>query len=145
MTEDRCTCGRLIPSTVVDQLLKDTHLRGECKTCRRHISGASIRATRLAAPASPETLVRADDPPPSHEGAEDVVRRLTKARQYAYEAILEHPGCTANELSEKVGDRDSRRIGRRLNELEKAGAVRRGLVRECKVTGRRGATWEPII
>ena len=145
MTEDRCKCGREIPASIVKRLLKDKHIRGECRACKRTISGLSIRDARIKAGAAPETLARTTDPSTSKEAAEEVAKRLTDARRYAYEAVVAQPGCTANELANQADDLDTRRIGRRLNELEKAGVVRRGPVRRCRISGRKGATWEPVL
>ena len=87
-------------------------------------------------------LARRSDPATSHGGASAAVCVLGETQQRALTAVRAHPNRTAGELNVAVGlDPDSRRIGRRLNELERAGVVRRGPARTCTVTGHAAHVW----
>lgn len=57
-------------------------------------------------------------------------------------AVERHPGRTAAELAELVR-MERHAPSRRLPELERSGAVRRGEPRPCRVVGRRSVTWWP--
>jgi len=95
-------------------------------------------------PKTPKELARKSDPSTSHTGAASAMATLGAMQQRAIEAVRTHPGMTAMELSQAVGDSDKRRVGRRLNEVEEAGFVKRGATRACSITGRPCATWWPI-
>jgi DNA-binding MarR family transcriptional regulator len=88
-------------------------------------------------------LSRPSDPETSKQAARHVVDsdELGSAQLYALKIVYRNPLSTASELTKASGDVDSRRIGRRLNELEKAGWVIRHPARKCRVTGRNAATW----
>lgn len=85
------------------------------------------------------------DPPTSEKAAERIEPRLGKAQEVALAWVRNHPGLTAVELGGLAAlrygvDKESmrQRIGRRLNELETAGLIRREGERDgC-------ACWYPV-
>lgn len=89
----------------------------------------------------PHPLVRRDDPDVSYEGAEDAESRLSELRAAVLACVCRHPGATCNEMAAVEHVRDPRKIGRRLNELEKLGFIIRGEPRPCEITGRNAAPW----
>lgn len=94
----------------------------------------------------PRRLSRRSDPATSRLAAEHVVEAgdLEAVRLRALRAVREHPGLTARELSAAAGESDERTIGRRLNEIESCGWIKRGAVRPCSLTDRPCATWWPV-
>ena len=88
-------------------------------------------------------LHRRADPDTSAEAAEDIVSNLAQLHQWTVACVQAAPGLTQRELGAKFCPTDPRRIGRRLNECEKAGLVRRGPARTCTVSGRQAETWFP--
>ena len=90
-------------------------------------------------------LARASDPTTSKEAAWFIVERLGELQSHAVLVVTKYPGRTLRELAEldpRCG-KDTRLVGRRLNEVEKMGLVVRGPVRKCGVSGRPAATWFP--
>jgi hypothetical protein len=85
---------------------------------------------------------RTGDPASSQAAAVDVVvsGRMRAQQRAALEAVRDHPGCTSMELAQ-VCDLDRYQLARRLPELERAGQVRRGWQRICRVSGRPAVTW----
>jgi len=94
-----------------------------------------------AEPDAAKRLARRDDPATSKDAADAIVDDLGRAQQYAYEAVARWPGRTANELSELARDRDSRRIGKRLPELEELGRIVRCEARKCSTSNRHAHVW----
>lgn len=92
----------------------------------------------------PHALARNTDPGTSKEAAEITRAELGELQRFTLESVRSHPGLTASELARRVGASDIRTINRRLNEVEKAGLIRRSSPRPCAVTGRRALTWEPL-
>ena len=90
---------------------------------------------------SAKKLARRGDPWTSKKSAEEIIDSLSALRKRAFDLIKANPGKIARELSDIANDRDERKIGRRLNELEELGLIRRGEERKCAVTGRYCATW----
>ena len=88
-------------------------------------------------------LARSTDPWTSHAGERDISDRLGAEQIRAERFVLEHPGRTGNELAQIAGDTDTRRLPKRLPELERKGRVVRGVVRRCSISGRSGTTWWP--
>jgi hypothetical protein len=91
-------------------------------------------------------IARHSDPASSHAAAKEITSSGERARQcdLALRMVTEHPGCTSLELSTlKILDRYQ--TARRLPELEKAGWVRRGPIRQCKVGARPAVTWFPSV
>jgi DNA-binding MarR family transcriptional regulator len=64
-------------------------------------------------------------------------------RERVLAIVASRPGHTATELARKMGVMDPRTPNRRLPELERAGLVRRGPRRLCRVTNTKAATWWP--
>lgn len=94
-----------------------------------------IAARELARSAHPET---------SKEAARHIVGKLPHLHELILERVRESPGLTASELAVKYAERDPRRIGRRLVELERRGLIYRSAVAICTVTDKRAAAWMPI-
>ena len=89
-------------------------------------------------------LHRSSHPDTSRKAAEHIVKDLPKLHAYVLGAVLMNPGMTANELAQRYSERDPRRIGRRLIELERSGHVTRGPHEKiCRVTGRPATVWFP--
>lgn len=86
-------------------------------------------------------LARGTDPQESHDAAAEIAPRLGELQADVRELVRIYPGRTVSELSMIDHDRDPRRIGRRMVELERLGLIHRGEARICKVTGYRAATW----
>lgn len=83
----------------------------------------------------------------SRTSAMEVAGKLTVVRKHAYNAVIANPGKTAFELTRIAKDIDSRKIGRRLPELEKMGLITRCCdedIRRCTITGKNAYTWTPI-
>jgi predicted transcriptional regulator len=86
-------------------------------------------------------LARATDPTTSKDAARAISQYLVGERFRAWELLRLNPNSTANELAQLAGDRDNRRIGRRLPELENLGLVVRAGDKVCSVTGRDCTAW----
>lgn len=139
----RCLCGRVVPESVT----KAARAAGKpiaCKVCGARMTVSEL-IDRAAAETAPETLARTDDPGTSHEAAEHMVTsgKLGKEQRRTSRAVAAHPGLTNTELSTAVGDKCTRRIGRRLPEVEKLGWVVRRGPRRCTITKRNAAIWYP--
>lgn len=144
-------CKREISLEALRKALREED--GYSCACRRRLEGKALReivekidraiAARLDEKPDPKVFSRGDGPSTSSEAAEELVAKLPEARRHALEAVRQYPGSTVKELADKTGDDDNRRIGRRLNELEKAGIIRRAPARKCSISGRRAATWYP--
>lgn len=88
------------------------------------------------------------DPVTSHEAA----ARMTQSGKAAANAAVVlaclrvHPGCTSRELSELIESPgiDRHETARRLPDLERAGAVRKGAARVCRAGGTKVVTWWPV-
>jgi len=103
--------------------------------------GAVAKLREALGKPDPRKLARTTDPATSHAAAREILPDLAGLRRAAVEAVANHPGLTATELSRAVGISDPRVLNRRLGECEKLGVVVRGPVRVCSVTGRSAATW----
>jgi hypothetical protein len=82
-------------------------------------------------------IARASDPITSHQAAQEITRsgqRDDNTRE-ALALVLATPGICGSEMPEH--------LRKRLGELEKAGFIRRGAMRESKVTGFNNSTWWP--
>lgn len=82
--------------------------------------------------------------PTSKLSAEQIVDDLPRLKLYVLGCVKQSPGLTVSELALRFEERDPRRIGRRLHELEDDGLVKRNGARECRVTGRQAFVWEPV-
>ena len=91
-----------------------------------------------------KALARRTDPETSKQAAQEILRSIRGMRKRAVDAVARWPGRTASELSDLLGDRDVRKVGRRLGECSRKNLIRRGRARACKVTGCHAATWYPI-
>jgi predicted transcriptional regulator len=90
------------------------------------------------------TLARADDPITSHLAAKELVEdpeKLGKLYGEVLSLLRRNPDKTTNELAQLSGERDPRRIGRRLPELERHGFVIRSAIRRCAVTTKMATAW----
>lgn len=85
-------------------------------------------------------LFRTDDPVESALGAAHIIDKISNLHSEVLEIVRQYPGRTASELAEVLSERDSRRIGRRLPELENKGLVFR-TVGVCTITNRPAARW----
>jgi hypothetical protein len=104
------------------------------------------RSDPLEMPGALGPLFARNDPPTSRKAAEKMAPRLTDGQEIALDEIRDNPGSTVKELGVKAARYFSppdaeywrQRIGRRLNELEKAGLIRRDGERDgC-------AIWWPV-
>ncbi len=89
-------------------------------------------------------LARTDDPETSHLAAAEIVPHLADLHRWAVECVTQSPGQTQRELGATYCPTDPRKIGRRLNELERIGRLRRGTERPCTISGRMAETWYPV-
>ena len=92
-------------------------------------------------------LARNTDPEPSHEAAEAIVHSgsLSWMREQLVKMVNEYPGKTASELQEKfeyLGNHGH--LWKRVKQCVDAGLIRKGEVRECKVTDHDAATLWPV-
>jgi len=81
----------------------------------------------------------------SKEALEEFVRSGAAARQMrvVIELVMEHEGWTSLELG-ALGRLDRYQIARTLPQAERAGAIRRGDPRMCRIGNRRALTWWPV-
>ena len=91
----------------------------------------------------PAPLARDADPVESKIAAAQIQESLGDLQAWAAECVKKSPGKTAMELAQLYCITDPRKIGRRLGECEKLGLVKRGEARECSITRRMAATWQP--
>ena len=93
----------------------------------------SHKSDPLEVPGQLGPLFGNTDPQTSREAAERMGLYIGPAQARAYRLVQDRPGSTCPELA--GGDEKERqRIGRRLNELEKAGLIRRDGVRDgCSI------------
>jgi hypothetical protein len=94
-------------------------------------------------PESSRELRRNNDPETSAEAASSVMPELSELQSQVVALVKAYPGRIVRELAELHGDADFRRVGRRLNEVERQGRIRRGEPRVCAYTNRRCTTWWP--
>jgi len=87
---------------------------------------------------------RRSDPASSHLAAEQITTSGARGQQQAQAiaAVRTFPGLTSFELAVKTGQ-DRYTLARRLPECITAGAVRKGPMRACSITGRQALTWWP--
>jgi hypothetical protein len=90
-------------------------------------------------------LSRTNDPLTSQLAAAEIVSDLANLHDWTVQCVSESPGLTQRELGAKYCPLDLRKIGRRLNECEKLGRVRRGEARKCSLTYRLAETWWPAL
>jgi predicted HTH transcriptional regulator len=85
---------------------------------------------------------RRNDPVSSRLAENEINRTGSRASQQKiiYDAVLNHPGSTSRELTQFC-DLDRYQIARRLADLESGGQVRKGIIRNCLVGGRKSVTW----
>ena len=81
------------------------------------------------------------DPVTSYEAEEKVTKSGKRSRQAmeVFEVLKRHNGSTSAELGFIMNDRYL--PARRLPDLEKAGLVKRGIIRECLVCKYKCVTW----
>lgn len=91
-----------------------------------------------------DQLARSSDPETSKQAAREIVPVIGERQAFAAECVRNVPGLTQGELDTAYPCSDPRRIGRRLNECERLGLVRRGESRKCKVSGKVCQTWWPV-
>lgn len=82
------------------------------------------------------------DPSSSHEAEREINRSGSRAvqQEIILSAVRNHPGHTSKELTEFC-QLDRYQIARRLSDLESAGAVCKGRIRQCRIGGRNSVTW----
>lgn len=96
-------------------------------------------------------LARNTDPHTSHEAAmvHEINGAATSHRAMVRTLVERYPGHTSRELARRVHWRHRQMLGRhevarRLADLERMGAVRKGDARHCNAGGRPGVTWYPV-
>jgi hypothetical protein len=87
-------------------------------------------------------IARNTDPISSHMAAREITLSGARGKQQrlALRVVIEHPGMTSRELA-ALCSLDRYQMARRLPELEEAGLVAKGPVRQCKAGGRPAVTW----
>jgi hypothetical protein len=122
-------------------------LETENDTLHRQVADLQreLRTIRNAAlTADQREPARAADPETSHVAARKI--NITLNRWLVWKLVSDHPSKTAMELLKMPGhpfhSRDS--ISPRLPELERLGAVIRGVTRPCSVTGETTITWVAV-
>src|SRR5690348_8790511 len=100
---------------------------------------AAPRMRRVETPAA-----RRSDPESSHLAAEEITRSGKRGQQQAQTiaAVRAFPGSTTFELAMRT-DIDRYVLARRASECETGGAIRRGEIKRCSVSGRMALTWFP--
>lgn len=85
---------------------------------------------------------RATDPQSSHAAADLVTSTGTRQNHIAIviEAVRAHPGRTSAELTRYTG-LERHEVARRTSDAETAGAIHKGAIRRCDVSGRSAVTW----
>lgn len=93
----------------------------------------------------PQAAARRTDPATSHEAAEnhEASGNATSHRIILACYVRSHPGCTNGEASRDLPNIGYQEITRRMGEIAKAGAIRRGEPRLCSVNGTKQTTWWP--
>jgi len=88
-------------------------------------------------------LARASDGDPSQRGAGHVRRsgKLSRQKARVLAAVQKNPGCTSQELSRLMDERDRYLTSRRLPDLLEDGLVHKGAKRTCGATGQICWTW----
>lgn len=85
---------------------------------------------------------RKTDPITSHlAAAENRKRRPAQVNEVAV-FVAKYPGLTSSELAAKA-KLDRYMVARRLPDAERAGLVRRGMQRKCRIGGRPAMVWYP--
>lgn len=105
---------------------------------QRHATGIARQVYHDATPA------RATDPHTSHLAAAEIVASGARAEQQrqVLTAVRAMPGSTSAELAQAF-ELDRYTVARRLPEIERSGAIRRGDARRCDANGRTALTWWP--
>jgi len=90
-------------------------------------------------------MSRSTDPASSYDAADELVKsgRLKAQQAEVLEAVRRLPGRTSRELGLLSAFLDRYDFARRLPELEEAGLIERGEIRECTVGTRTALTWWP--
>ena len=83
---------------------------------------------------------RATDPASSHGAARSVREIAARQARLTLELVEDYPASTSRELSHRSTELDRYQIARRLSDLERAGKVRTGPIRNCAY-GRPSPTW----
>lgn len=91
-------------------------------------------------------LARNTDSAESHQAADEITQdgTLDRMAEIAYAILKANPGKTANELEQIAGYRDGQ-LRKRLSGLLKEGRATKGESRVSAVTGKRNATWNPVV
>lgn len=105
---------------------------------RKEVQTMKLRQNQTLA----KLIHRKGGPDTSRQAAEGIAPHLTDLHKEVLALIAKHPGRTANELSDIAGDRDPRRIGRRIPELRRLERIINAGVRECSVTGKNAQTYK---
>ncbi len=88
----------------------------------------------------PGALARTIDPPTSHQAAVEIEEHLPRLTALAVEGVRKHPGCTRQELNDaECHGKDV--LGKRLDGARKAGLLRNGVDRRCRISDRVAQTW----
>jgi hypothetical protein len=95
----------------------------------------------------PDPGARHSDPDTSREAARQAKR---SGRQHRHAAVVldlvrRNPGSTSGELWEASnGQLERHEVSRRLADVCRAGLVRQGVARVCRVKGTKMVTWEAV-
>lgn len=88
---------------------------------------------------------RTQDPQTSHDAAEWMEEdgKCDGMRAIVFGMIQQHPKHTAGEIAAVEGV-PREKIAKRFRELERLGAIRAGVARPCKISGRPCLTWYAV-
>lgn len=87
---------------------------------------------------------RTTDPVSSHLAADDHTASGKRGRHIGIviDAVRRHPGKTSAELAPICG-LERHEVARRTSDAERCGAIRKGQIRRCDISGRSAVTWWP--
>ena len=89
-------------------------------------------------------MARKTDPGESWAAAREMTSLLPGVQRWVMGCVNDHPGLTVLELAQAAGISETRKLGRRLPELERKGIIRRVSGGDpCRISGRAAARWFP--
>ena len=112
----------------------------------RHRSTRDQQYFKLSGDAALTPISRATDPISSHLAAAEITDSGVRGAhmRMILDAISHHDGETVHEMSTRL-PLDPHQINRRLSDLAHLGLIRKGPVRQCRVSGRVLLTWYFVV